>query len=126
MLRFAEDGADGVHDMMIAACDQFRYEFFGYKGPHASCSENLCVAMRRLGHQIDVIPQPVNFFTHTRVEPDGRFVSPPNPVKPGAYVVLEALIGLICVVSSCPFDLAVAGWTINAARGPSELLIEIE
>jgi len=28
MLRFAEDGAEGVHDMMIAACDQFRYEFF--------------------------------------------------------------------------------------------------
>jgi len=124
MLRFAEDGADGVHDMMIAACDQFRYEFFGHKGPHASCSENLCVAMRRLGHQVDVIPQPVNFFTHTKVEPDGRFVSPPNPVKPGAYVVLEALIDLICVVSSCPFDLAVEGWTINAEAGPTELLVE--
>jgi uncharacterized protein YcgI (DUF1989 family) len=125
MLRFAEDGAQGVHDMMIAACDQFRYEFFGHKGPHASCSENLCVAMRRLGHQIDVIPQPVNFFTHTKVEADGHFVSPPNPVKPGAYVVLEALIDLICVVSSCPFDLMVEDWTINAAQGPSELLIEV-
>jgi uncharacterized protein len=126
MLRFVEDGAAGVHDMMIAACDQFRYEFFGHKGPHASCSENLCLAMRRLGHQIDVIPQPVNFFTHTRVEPDGRFVSPPNPVRPGAYVVLEALIDVICVVSSCPFDLAVDGWTINSAEGPSELLVEIK
>jgi uncharacterized protein YcgI (DUF1989 family) len=125
MLRFAEDGARGVHDMMIAACDQFRYEFFGHKGPHASCSENLSVAMRRLGHQIDVIPQPVNFFTHARVEADGRFISPPNPVKPGAYVVLEALIDAICVISSCPFDLAVAGWTINAPQGPSELIVEV-
>jgi uncharacterized protein len=125
MLRFAEDGAQGVHDMMIAACDQFRYEFFGHKGPHASCSENLCVAMRRLGHQIDVIPQPVNFFTHTRVEADGRFVSPPNPVTPGAYVVLEALIDVICMISSCPFDLAVAGWTINSTQGPSELIVEV-
>jgi uncharacterized protein len=125
MLRFAEDGADGVHDMMIAACDQFRYEFFGHKGPHASCSENLCVAMRRLGHQVDVIPQPINFFTHTRVEPDGHFVSPPNPVKPGAYVVMEALIDLICVVSSCPFDLAIEGWTINATHGPSELVVDV-
>jgi uncharacterized protein len=62
MLTITEDGANGVHDMMIAACDQFRYEFFGHKGPHASCSENLCVAMRRLGHQIDMIPQPVNFL----------------------------------------------------------------
>jgi uncharacterized protein YcgI (DUF1989 family) len=125
MLRFVEDGAEGVHDMMIAACDQFRYEFFGHEGPHASCSENLCVAMRRLGHQIDVIPQPVNFFTNTRVEADGRFVSPPNPVRPGAYVVLEALIDLICVVCACPFDLAVEGWTINSAQGPSELVVEV-
>jgi uncharacterized protein YcgI (DUF1989 family) len=125
MLRFAEDGAEGVHDMMIAACDQFRYEFFGHKGPHASCSENLCVAMRRLGHQVDVIPQPVNFFTHSKVEPDGRLVSRPNPVKPGAYVVLEALIDVIGVVSSCPFDLKVEGWTINAAQGPSELIVEV-
>lgn len=125
MLKFVEDGANGVHDMMIAACDQFRYEHFGFKGPHASCSENFCVAMRRLGHQIDVIPQPINFFTNTHVEADGRFVSPPNPVPPGAYVELEALMDVICVVSACPFDLKVDGWTINAEQGPSELVIDV-
>ena len=53
-------------------------------------------------------------------------MSPPNPVKPGAYVVLEALIDVICVVSSCPFDLAVDGWTINSAERPSELLVEVK
>lgn len=125
MLKFTRDGAQGVHDMMIAACDQFRYEFFGHKGPHASCSENLCVAMRREGHQVDVIPQPINFFTNTVVEADGSFRSPPNPVPPGAYVELEALMDLICVVSSCPFDLAVDGWTINAGQGPTELEVEV-
>jgi uncharacterized protein YcgI (DUF1989 family) len=105
MVKFSRDGANGVHDMMIAACDQFRYEFFGHRGPHASCSENLAVAMRREGYQVDVIPQPVNFFTHTRVEADGSFKSLPNTVPPGAFVELEALIDLICVVSACPFDL---------------------
>lgn len=125
MLRFHEDGADGVHDMMIAACDQFRYEFFGHVGPHPSCSENLLTAMRRLGHAIDVVPQPINFFTNTRVEADGGFVSPPNPVAPGAYVELEALMDLICVVSSCPFDLAVDGWPINAEGGPTELTVRV-
>jgi hypothetical protein len=124
MLKFTRDGAQGVHDMMIAACDQFRYEFFGHKGPHASCSENLCVAMRREGHQVDVIPQPINFFTNTTVEKDGSFKSPPNPVPPGAYVELEALMDLICVVSSCPFDLAIDGWTINAGQGPTELEVD--
>lgn len=125
MVEFTDDGAGGVHDMMIAACDQFRYEQFGYEGPHASCSENLHVAMRRIGHQIDVVPQPVNFFTNTAVTEDGDFVSPPNPVPAGAYVTLKALMDLICVVSACPFDLAVEGWTINASDGPSELLVDV-
>ncbi len=126
MLKFTEDGANGVHDMMIAACDQFRYEFFGHQGPHPSCSENLHVAMRREGHQITVVPQPLNFFTNTRIEEDGSFVSPPNPVAAGAFVELEALMDLICVVSSCPFDLEVDGWPINAAGGPSELVVAVD
>jgi uncharacterized protein YcgI (DUF1989 family) len=112
--------------MMIAACDQYRYEFFGFKGPHASCSENLCVAMRRLGYQIDVIPQPINFFTNTAIEPDGKLVSPPNPVPPGSYVEMQALMDVICVVSSCPFDLNLAGWTINSRAGPTEVLVDGE
>ncbi|MEZ5775650.1 MAG: urea carboxylase-associated family protein [Hyphomicrobiaceae bacterium] len=125
MVRILEDGAGGVHDMMIAACDQLRYEFFGHKGPHASCSDNLETAMRRLGHQIGVIPQPVNFFTNTFITAEGRLTSPPNPVPPGAYVEIEALMDLVCVVSSCPFDLPVEGWTINAGAGPSELHLEV-
>ena len=125
MLEFIEDGAGGTHDMMIAACDQFRYEQFGYKGNHASCAANLEVAMRRLGYQIDVIPQPINFFTCTRVLEDGLLVSPPNPVSAGAFVALRAIMDLICVVSSCPFDLAIEDWTINAPGGPTELVVEV-
>jgi hypothetical protein len=126
MLTITEDGADGVHDMLIAACDQFRYEFFGFEGPHPSCSENLCVSMRRLGYQVDVVPQPINFFTNTLIEPDGKLVSPPNPVPAGAYVEMQALMDLICVVSSCPFDLALSGWTINSGAGPTELLVDVQ
>jgi uncharacterized protein YcgI (DUF1989 family) len=125
LLDFVEDGAAGVHDMMIAACDQGRYEQFGFKGPHASCSDNLRAAMARLGFQIDVVPQPVNFFTHTVVQPDGALLSPPNPVPAGAFVELVARLDLICVVSSCPFDLPIPGWTINAPAGSTELIVEI-
>jgi uncharacterized protein YcgI (DUF1989 family) len=125
MLEFVDDGAGGTHDMMIAACDKLRYEEFGHEGPHASCAENLMVSLRRLGHEIAVVPQPINFFTHTRIEPDGRLVSPPNPVPTGGYVELAALMDLVCVVSSCPFDLRLEGWTINAEGGPTELLIEV-
>ncbi len=125
MLDFVEDGAGGVHDMMIAACDQARYHEFGFQGYHRSCAENLQLAMRERGHELPVIPQPVNFFTNTRVEADGKLISPPNPVKPGAHVELEAKADLICVVSSCPFDLKIPGWTINADRGPTKLLVSV-
>ena len=125
LLRLTEDGAEGVHDLMIPACDQIRYEQLGHQGPHASCAENLSVAMRRVGHAIDVVPQPVNFFTNTAIEADGKLVALPNPVPPGASVTLEAAMDLICVVSSCPFDLELDGWSINAAGGPTELLVEL-
>ncbi len=125
MLDFLADGAGGVHDMMIPACDQVRYEQLGFEGPHGSCAENLQVAMRRLGHEIAVVPQPINFFTNTRVEADGTLVSPPNPVPAGASVELEARMDLICVVSACPYDLALEGWTINAPGGPTELVVEV-
>jgi len=125
MARFVEDGAGGVHDYLLAACDQFRYEFFGHKGHHASCAENLILAMRRLGHDIKVVPQPINFFTNTAVAADGTLSAPPNTVPPGGYVELEALIDLICVVSSCPFDVAREGWAVNAPGGPTELEIEV-
>lgn len=126
MLRLVEDTAAGCHDMLIAACDQARYVQFGLHAPHRSCSANLAEAMAALGHEVEVTPQPVNFFTHTRVEPDGKLVSPPNPVAPGSYVELEALMNLIVVVSSCPFDLKIPGWTINAEGGVTELVVEVK
>ncbi len=125
MLKMLEDGAEGIHDMLLPACDQFRYEFFGYEGPHPSCSENLMVAMRRLGHEVIVVPQPVNFFTHTNVDSVGRLMAPGNDVKPGAYVELEALIDTICIVSACPFDISPEGWEINAGGVVSEIEVEI-
>jgi uncharacterized protein YcgI (DUF1989 family) len=82
--------------------------------------------MRRLGYQIDMIPQPINFFTNTSIDPEGKIVTHPNTVAPGAYVEMEALMSLICVVSSCPFDLVLENWTINSAAGPSELLVEVK
>ena len=52
-------------------------------------------------------------------------VSPPNPVPAGAFVELLARLDLIAVVSSCPFDLAIADWTINGPGGPTELELEV-
>ena len=126
MLAFSADGAGGVHDMMIPACDPFRYEQLGHVGPHASCAENLRLALQREGLDTDVVPQPVNFFTHTRVEADGGLVSPPNPVAAGAFVELTACMDVVCVVSACPYDLELTGWSINAPGGPTELRVRLD
>ena len=125
MLDFAVDTADGIHDMLLAACDSMRYELLGVKGHHRNCAENLEEAMRAHGHKVSVTPQPVNFFTNTRVREDGSLQAIENTVKPGAYVELEAKADLVCVVSSCPFDVNGNGWAINSDIGPTELIVEI-
>lgn len=116
MMKMTADGADGAHDMLITTCDQFRYEFFGFEGPHANCSDHLVTAMKRFGHAVPHVPQAVNFFAKSHVAEDGKLTSPPNPVPPGAYVEVEALLDLICVVSACPFDLDVPGWDVSGGH----------
>jgi uncharacterized protein YcgI (DUF1989 family) len=126
MLRFVSDTADGRHDMLFAACDQDRYEQLGFSGYHRSCSENLINAMAsHLGHTIDVVPQPVNFFTHTEVDKHHRLLSHENRTTPGDHVVLEALIDLVCVVSSCPYDLDLDDWPTNSPNGVTDLEVSV-
>jgi uncharacterized protein YcgI (DUF1989 family) len=111
ILRFVEDGAREQHEMLLAACDPARYRLLGYEGHHASCAENLQTAMAARGLALVEIPQPLNLFSSTRAEPDGRIVTHPNVSHPGDYAVFEALMDAIVVVSACPFDLP--AFTVN-------------
>ena len=125
MVELVEDGADGLHDFIIAPCDPIRYAEFGVPD-HRSCVGNLNEAMAALGHDAPVYPLAVNFFTTTTVEDGFMFSTPTAPVvKPGGYVVLEALMDLVCAVSSCPYDLTGHGWAINAPGGPTEIIVEL-
>mgnify|MGYP001260408064 CR=1 FL=1 len=125
MLDFVEDGADGVHDLLIAPCDPIRYEQFGVP-EHRSCVGNLNEALAKLGIAAPEYPLAINFFTATTVEDGFMFNTPQSPVaRPGAYVVLEARMELVCAVSSCPYDLTGPGWAINAPDGPTEIVIEL-
>jgi len=125
MVEFMEDGADGLHDLLIAPCDAIRYEQFGVPG-HRSCIGNLNEAMHDLGYEAPAYPLAVNFFLNTMVKDGFMFDTLQLPVaKPGSYVVLEARMDLVCAVSSCPYDLAGHGWAINSPDGPTEILIEL-
>jgi uncharacterized protein YcgI (DUF1989 family) len=126
LLRFAEDGASGLHDLTFSACDQFRYDRFGHTAPQANCSDNLLTALRRIGRQPLFVPHPINVFTSSAIEPDGRIVSPPVGIPSESFVGLAALEDAVAAASACPFDAWLDGWTIaGKAPAPSEIALEI-
>ena len=109
----------GRHDMLIAACDPWRYELdFGVSG-HRSCSDNFLEALapwQRARHQL---PQPVNFFQNMSY-PEGRVEFGESVAKPGDVVELRALMDLVAAVSACPMDLnPISGFRV------SDLALEI-
>jgi len=125
MATLVEDGADGVHDLLIAPCDPIRYEQFGVPR-HRSCIGNLREAMAAIGLEPPEYALTVNFFTATTVDDGYMFRTPSAPVaRPGAYVALEALTDLVCAVSSCPYDLTGPGWAINAPGGLTEIVVDL-
>ncbi|MBI4591234.1 MAG: urea carboxylase-associated family protein [Candidatus Rokubacteria bacterium] len=103
MLEFSRDDA-GRHDMIIAACDPWRYEYdFGVTG-HRNCSDNFIDALREWGIQRHQLPQPVNLFQNMSY-PDGQVRFSESLAKPGDTVELRALIDVVVAVSACPMDL---------------------
>jgi uncharacterized protein YcgI (DUF1989 family) len=94
----------GRHDMLIAACDPWRYEYdFNVKG-HRSCSDNYLELLREWRIERHQIPHPVNFFQNMRY-PEGRVEFGESLAKPGDVVELRALMDVVTAVSACPMDL---------------------
>lgn len=94
----------GRHDMLIAACDPWRYEYdFNVKG-HRSCSDNFLEALAPWGRARHELPHPVNFFQNMRY-PEGRVEFGESLARPGDVVELRALMDLVAAVSACPMDL---------------------
>ena len=123
ILKFVEDGAHERHEMLLAACDPARYRLLGVQEYHASCAENLEKAMAARGVEVTEIPQPLNLFSSTRAEADGRIVTNPNSSQPGDYALFEALMDCIVVVSACPFDVETQ-FPVNVG-GPHPLQVEL-
>ena len=120
ILFLEEDRTPGIHDMLCAACDPWRYEGLGVEGWHASCRENLETAMAELGHERIEIPQPINLFMNIPVREGGELGWEPAPTKAGDYVSLRAELDLVLVVSACPQDIV----AIND-RNPTRVAIEL-
>jgi hypothetical protein len=110
----------GRHDMLIAACDPWRYEMdFGVTG-HRSCSDNFLEALAPWNRARHQLPQPVNFFQNMSY-PEGRVEFGESLAKPGDVLELQALMDLVAAVSACPMDLnPISGFRVT------DLALEIE
>ena len=120
ILLLEEDASPGIHDMLCAACDPWRYEGLGVEGWHASCRENLERAMAELGHERIEIPQPINLFMNIPVRDGAELGWEPAQTNAGDSVTLRAEMDLLLVVSACPQDIV----PIND-KNPTPVAIEL-
>jgi uncharacterized protein len=110
----------GVHDMIIAMCDERRYRLdYGVEG-HRSCRTNLTEALQPWGIGEWAIPDPVNIFQNTPISADRSAANQVPESRPGDTVVLRTLMDAIIGVSACPQDL-------NPCNGfrPSPILVRV-
>jgi uncharacterized protein len=119
IIRVLEDPVP-VHDFLSAACDPWRYEELGHKGWHASCQENLELAIKRAGYGWVVTPQPFNIWTNFPLLPDGTFEIRAPATKAGDYILLRAEMPALIGISACPQDI-----TLTAGGNPTDLMVQV-
>ena len=120
MLYFVEDTSPGIHDTIIAACDDYRYGLLGCKDYHDNCTDNLIAAMRAIHAPLPEVPQPLNLWMNIPVKPDGRIEWGEPLSKPGDYVTLRAEMDVVVAMSACPQDIL----PINSGK-PVEVHYEV-
>jgi uncharacterized protein len=119
IVRIVDDPVP-VHDFLSAACDPWRYEELGQRGWHASCQENLELAMKRAGYGEVVTAQPFNIWTNFHLNADGTFEIRRPATKAGDYIRLRAEMPAVIAVSACPQDI-----TLTAGLHPTDLLVRV-
>jgi uncharacterized protein YcgI (DUF1989 family) len=105
ILTLIEDTSPGLHDTIIAACDQYRYKFLNYEGYHDNCTDNLYSGLAELGLTPPECPSPLNMWMNIPVDRDGNIQWSAPVSKPGDYVLLRAEMDAVMAFSACPQDL---------------------
>jgi uncharacterized protein YcgI (DUF1989 family) len=105
ILVLAEDTSPGIHDTLIAACDNERYGLLGCTDYHDNCTDNLDAALRELGLRPARTPSPLNLFMNIPWTGNGELAFEAPRSRPGDYVVLRAELDCIVAMSACPQDI---------------------
>ena len=116
ILHFVEDTSPGIHDTLMAACDNERYGLLGCTEYHDNCTDNLKAAMAELGVTAHEVPSPLNLWMNIPVDAQGGLGWGEPVSKPGDHVVFRAEMDCICAMSCCPQDILPvnAGKTVEA------------
>lgn len=105
IVEVIEDTSPGVHDLLMAACDDYRYKLLGCTEYHDNCSDNLVDAMAALGFKITDVPSPINLFMNIPWTQPGE-LSWGEPVsRANDYITFEAKMDCIFAFSACPQDI---------------------
>ena len=122
ILTLVEDTSPGVHDTLLAACDDYRYGLLGCTEYHDNCTDNLAAALYELGLTPPETPCPLNLFMNIPWEDGGGLAFAAPVTKPGDHVLFEANLDVVVAFSACPQDIL----PINGeARDPTEAHFEI-
>ena len=105
MLTIVEDTSPGVHDTLLAACDNYRYGLLGCTEYHDNCSDNLHAALDALGLAAPKTPSPLNLFMNIPWTADGGLSFEAPVTRPGDHILLRAEMDLVVAFSACPQDI---------------------
>jgi len=123
ILLIEEDTSPGVHDTLLSACDQLRYDLLGFNGTHRSCAQNFHEALAELGISAERVPAPLNMFERVDITADGRLEIAPPVSRPGDSLTLRALEDAVVVLSACPMDIAL---TNGLDKTPKDIEVRLE
>jgi uncharacterized protein len=105
LLEIVEDTV-GVHDTLYPCCDPQRYKLDFNVENHRNCRDNFAQALEKYGIDYGYIPDPLNLFQNSPINPDGTFAASIEPKsKAGDFVIFKALSDLIIGISACPQDM---------------------
>ena len=102
MLTLVEDTSPGIHDTLLAACDNYRYGLLGCTDYHDNCTDNLHAALAELDVAAPRTPAPLNLFMNIPWTDAGALSFEAPTSRPGDYVTLRAEMDLVVAFSACP------------------------
>ncbi|MDE0310096.1 MAG: urea carboxylase-associated family protein [Acidiferrobacterales bacterium] len=105
ILEVEEDTSGGAHDLLMAACDGYRYRLLGCAEYHDNCTDNMINAMKEIGDVAPEVPCPMNLFMNIPWTPIGGLSWQAPISKPGDYVQFRAAMDCVMVFSACPQDI---------------------